>query len=176
MNTISRQASQIYCWGVLLLGAFNLSTTQVRAVEPEVLAKKILCHTCLAKIYVAQKKLSDAVPEYQFLLANQPNNAALHYEFGAILMQLGKANLSVPQFKAAAKLAPSVPEYQVGIGNCYMYAKNYDAAVDAYTKACNLGGKYQAQLQQALQYQAQEKALKQYEQKTKQEQRVQEDD
>lgn len=158
------------------IGVVLLVLLPASAVEPEVLAKKALCHSCLAKIYVAQKKYNEAMVEYQALLAIQPNDAAMHYEYGALLSKNDKFVAAIPQFKAAAKLSAFVPEYQCALGNCYMYAKNYDAAVTAYTKACSLGGKYQTQLQSALTYQAQEKQLKQYQQQQKQETRVQDDE
>ena len=132
------------------------------AIDPEVLAKKTLCHSCLSKIYVAQGQISEATTEFQELLKLTPNDASVHFDFGNFLARNGKTDLAATQFKLAAKIKPNVPEYQVGLGNALMYTKNYDAAVQAYTKACSLGGKYQTQLQTAQQYQAQQKLLEQY--------------
>jgi len=132
------------------------------AIEPEALAKKVLCHTCLAKIYVAQGKMPEAITEYQELLKLSPNDASAHFDLGNVYARSNKPDLAAAQFKLAAKLKPTIPEYQVGLGNALLYSKNFDGAVEAYTKACSLGGKYQAQLQTAQQYQAQQKLLEKY--------------
>jgi len=135
------------------------------AADPEVLAKKVLCHTCLAKIYVAQANVGLATVEYQELLKLTPNDPALHFEYGNFLARNNKPELAAVQFKLAAKLKPAIPEYQVGLGNALMYSKDYNGAIAAYTKACLLGGKYQDQLQKAQQYEAQQKLYEQYQKK-----------
>jgi Flp pilus assembly protein TadD len=151
---------------LLFLSLICLSFGQkALAVDPEVLAKKALCHSCLAKIYVAQNQVGPATIEFQELLKLTPNDASAHFDFGNLLARNNKPDLAAVQFKAAAKLKPSIPEYQVGLGNALMYTKNYDGAVQAYTKACALGGKYQTQLQTAQQYQAQQRLLNQYKEK-----------
>ena len=160
----------------LAISVFLVSLHPGRAVEPEAQAKKLLCHKYLAKIYVAQKDYPNALLEYQAWIALQPSEASVHYDYGALLTKSDKWSLATPQFKAAVKLAPGVPENHVGLGNCYMYAKNYDGAVAEYTKACSLGGKYQNLLSTALQYQAQEKSLKKFVQEKKQETKVQDDE
>ncbi len=137
------------------------------AVDPEVMAKKVLCHTCLMKIYVAQGNVAQALTEYQELLKLTPNDAALHFDYGNFLARNSKPDLAIPQFKLAAKLKPTIPEYQVGLGNVLMYTKDYAGAVAAYSKACVLGGKYQDMVQKAQQYQAQQKSYEQYQQKIK---------
>jgi len=154
---------------VLMLICLSLENKAL-AVDPEVLAKKALCHTCLAKIYVAQGQDPEAIKEYQELLKLIPNDAATHFDFGNVLARNNKPDLATAQFKFAAKLKPTIPEYQVGLGNGLMYVKDFEGAVQAYTKACMLGGKYQKQLQTAQQYQAQQKLLDQYKEKVKKQQ------
>jgi len=137
-------------------------------MDPEVLAKKALCHTCLAKIYASQGKIPAAILEYQELLKLTPNDATVHFEFATLLAHNNKPDLAAPQYTQAAKLKPAVAEYQAGLGYALMCQKNPDAAVAAYTKACSLGGKYQTQLQNAQQYQAQQKLLDRYKKKLEQ--------
>ncbi len=132
------------------------------AVDAEALAKKVLCRTCLAKIYVSQRKIPEATAQYTELLKLTPGDAAIHFEFASLLAHNDKPDLAAVQYKAAAKLKPNVAEYQAGLGYALMCSKNYEEAVAAYSKACNLGGKYQTQLQNAQQYQAQQKLLDQY--------------
>ena len=142
-----------------------LFQAQAYGADAEACAKKVLCHTCLAKIYASQGKLPEATIEYQELLKLTPNDAATHFEFASLLAHNGKPDLAAPQYKIAAKLKPNVPEYQAGLGYALMCTKSYEAAVAAYSKACGLGGKYQDQLQNAQQYQAQQKLLEQYKNK-----------
>ena len=137
----------------------------VGATDPEALAKKVMCHTCLADIYAKQANIPQAIAEYQELLKLTPNDASAHFKYANLLATNNKPDLAVPQFKLAAKLKPTVPEYQVGLGNTLMYTKDYSGAVAAYTKACLLGGKYQDLLQKAQQYDIQKKQYEQYQKK-----------
>ncbi len=154
---------------MLLLICFSLADKTL-AVDPEVIAKKVLCRSCLAKIYVAEGLYPEASTEYSELLKLTPNDASAHFEYANLLAKTEKPDQAVSHYKTAAKLKPTVPEYQVGLGNAYMFTRNFDAAVQAYTRACTLGGKYQTQLQQAQQYQAQQKLLDQYKQKVQERQ------
>lgn len=138
------------------------------AVNPEVLGKKIMIHECLKNIYVAQRRELDAIAEFNALLGLDPNNAKLHFEYGNFLAQSQKTGPAAAQYQIAARLQPGVAEYQGGLGNGFMYTKRYGMAVAAYTRACQLGGRYQQQLQLAQQYDAQQKQMQQYEKKVEQ--------
>ncbi len=121
---------------IAITSAFYLSCfSAVQAMDPDVLAKKVICHTCLMKIYVAQGNTGLATTEFQELLKLTPNDPVLHFDYGNFLARNEKPDLAVTQFKLAAKLKPSVPEFQVGLGNGLMYAKDYTGAVAAYNKA-----------------------------------------
>jgi Flp pilus assembly protein TadD len=159
------QSAKYIIYPLIITFACFFFQEQAYAVDAEALAKKVLCHTCLAKIYVAQGKTSEAITEYQELLKLTPNDASAHFEFAGVLARNGKTDIAAPQYKLAAKLKPNVAEYQAGLGYALMCTKSYEAAVAAYSKACVLGGKYQEQLQNAQQYQAQQKLLEQYKNK-----------
>ena len=150
---------------ITMAAAYFFCLSPVLAEDPDAFAKKVLCHTCLMKIYVAQANIPQATVEYQELLKLTPGDPQLHFDYGNFLARNNKPELSSAQFKMAAKLKPSVPEYQVGLGNALMYAKDYTSACAAYTKACLLGGKYQDLVQKAQQYEAQQKSYEQYQQK-----------
>lgn len=153
---------------ILVLSLEVAAIAPVLAVDAEAAAKKDLCHTCLKNIYLAEHRYNDALAEFQSLLVTRPNDARLHYECGNVLLQTGKLAMAVPHMRTAVKLKPDVSEFQAGLGAACLYNKNYDAAVAAYTKACQMGGKYDKQLQIAQQYQAQQKQLIQYEKKIEQ--------
>jgi len=160
---VQKAKSAIY---ILIAGAFCFAfPNPVGAADPEAMAKKVLCHTCLAKIYVAQDNAPQAITEFQELLKLTPNDPTVHFDFGNFLARSDKPDLAVPQFKLAAKLKPSVPEYQVGLGNALMYTKDFTGAIAAYNKACSLGGKYQELIQKAQHYEAQQKLYEQYQKK-----------
>ena len=160
---------------VVITALFVVFGSQVFAMDPDVMAKKVLCHTCLMEIYIAQANVKEATTEFNELFKLTPNDAALHFKYANFLARNSKPDLAVPHFKLAAKLKPAVPEYQVGLGNTLMYAKDYSGAEAAYTKAIMLGGKspeqlkqYQDLLQKAQQYEAQQKQYEQYEKKIQQ--------
>ena len=136
--------------------------------DREATAKKLLCHKCLKDIYVAQRNVPAAMAEFQALISMEPSDARVHFDYGNFLCQMQKTEQAAAQYQQAARLQPNVAEYQAGMGNGFMYTKKYDLAVPAYTRACQLGGKYQAQLQMAQQYQAQTNQLKQYEKRIEQ--------
>jgi tetratricopeptide (TPR) repeat protein len=138
------------------------------AVDPEVLGKKMMIHKCLKDIYVAQRRELDAIGEFKALLALDPNDAQTHFEYANFLAQSQKLPQAAVEYQAAARLKPGVAQYQGGLGNGFMYTKRYAMAVAAYTRAIQLGGKFQQQLQIAEQYEAQEKQLKVYEKKIEQ--------
>jgi predicted Zn-dependent protease len=156
------QQIELAIYILMVAGCCLIFGNQAQAADPEAITKKVLCHTCLMKIYVAEANIAQATAEYQELFKLTPNDAALHFDYGNFLARNGKPELAVPQFKLAAKLKPSVPEYQVGLGNSLMYTKDYAGAVAAYNKACALGGKYQELVQKAQLYQAQQKSYEQY--------------
>ena len=163
-----------FALALLLLGSLAYPLClPAAAADSEAVRKKILCHTCLVKIYKAQRKYPEAAAEYQTLLAFQPNDARLHFDYGQTLNQLQKLQPAAQQYRSAAKIDPSVPEYQAALGIVLLNLKDYNGAVTALTKACQMGGKFQSQLTIAQQYQAQNEQLKQY---TKQVQQKKEDE
>lgn len=154
---------------VILSGLQALSTAPSFAVDPEVVAKKMLCHKCLKDIYVSRRMTTEATAEFQAMLALSPGDARTHFEYGNFLASNQKTALAFQQYQQAVRLKPAVAEYQAGLGNGCMYSKKYDMAVSAYTRACQLGGRYDKQLQLAQQYSAQNKQIQQYEKKQQQE-------
>jgi predicted Zn-dependent protease len=153
---------------LLIVCLQSLASVPSFAMDAEVAAKKQMCHTCLKDIYVAQRDVPDAMLEFQELLKLVPNDAKVHFDYANFLASMQKTNLAALQYQAAARIQPNVAAYQGGLGNGFMYTKKYDLAVLAYTRACQLGGRYQQQLQLAQQYQAQTKQLIQYEKKVEQ--------
>jgi predicted Zn-dependent protease len=163
-----RTASRIGFFALTLLLAGTVASQPSLAIDSAATAKKVLCHTCLVKIYSAQHKYPEAAVEYAALLAYTPNDARMHFEYGRTLAQMQKNGPALAQYRAAARIDPSVAEYQAGLGFACLYAKDYGGAVAALTKACQLGGKYQKELSLAQQYQMQNQQIKQYEKKVEQ--------
>jgi len=144
------------------------------AVDPEIAAKKAMIEEALVGCYREKGDLPGAASEYVNLVAAEPNNARVHFDYANVLLRLQRLPAAASQYAKAAKLEPSVPEYLGGAGTGCMINKNYDGAVTYFTKAIQMGGKYQEQLQQAQVYQAQQVQLKkyqQYQQKLKEQQK-----
>jgi Flp pilus assembly protein TadD len=131
-------------------------------VDPEIAAKKMMIEEALVNCYREKGDLPDAATEYKKLLLVEPNNARAHFDYANVLLRLQRLQPAATEYAKAAKLEPTVPEYLGGAGTGAMITKNYDGAVTYFTKAIQMGGKYQEQLQQAQVYQAQAVQLKKY--------------
>jgi Flp pilus assembly protein TadD len=132
------------------------------AADPEIAAKKMMIEDSLVGCYREKGDLPGAASEYSKLLALKPNDARAHFDYANVLLRLQRLPAAAAQYQKAAQLEKSVPEYLGGAGTGCMITKNYDGAVTYFTKAIQMGGKYQEQLQQAQVYQAQQIQLKKY--------------
>lgn len=132
------------------------------AVDDEIEMRKAFIHQILVKCYVAKKMLPAAIKEYQILAKYNPNDARMRFDYGNSLLNDGQKKAALEQFKLCAKIQSGEPAYQAAVAACAMMLKMYDQAVLSYTRAVSLGGKFEPQLQQAQQYQAQEKQRAEY--------------
>ena len=75
-------------------------------------------HAAMAKLYIEGGKLAEAEAAYRAELGIQPASSAVNFEYGGLLIKLGRAEAAVPHLEAAVRSDPSlVPAYhQVGLG------------------------------------------------------------
>jgi len=85
----------------------------------------------LAGLHALAQQYDRAVPEYQALLQQSPNDADLHYAFGIVLMQQHNYPAAQQELLAAIKLNPDLAE---AYGNLAVVAdenKQYSVAIQA---------------------------------------------
>ncbi|MBS1956183.1 MAG: hypothetical protein JST89_18505 [Cyanobacteria bacterium SZAS-4] len=128
--------------------------------------KRETIHKCLLAIYLSQRK-SEAGGEYLALLAANPSDGKMHYEYGNFLLRGGNASGAQAQYALACKYQSHVADYQIGLGNAMMRNKNYRGAVAAYRRAVEIGGATGSQSPSALlataqQYVAQQEQYENY--------------
>jgi tetratricopeptide (TPR) repeat protein len=101
-----------------------------------------MVHTMLLQIY-EQRGSKEVAAEYQALIGLRPTDAKLYFRYGLYLEKAGDSR-AVNEYRRAAALEPSNPDYQGALGNAYYRAKNYGAAAGAYRRAteCDGGAKY----------------------------------
>lgn len=117
--------------------------------------KREAIHKCLLAIYLSQRK-SEAGNEYLALLASNPSDGKMHYDYGNFLLRGGNAAGATNQYRLACKVQGHVADYQIGLGNALMRNKDYRGAVVAYRRAVEIGGATGSQSPAALLAQAQQ--------------------
>ncbi len=151
----------------LVVTLFAVSAGASFAETPK--EKREAIHRCLLAIYLSQRK-SEAGGEYLALLASNPSDGRLHYDYGNFLLRGGNAAGATAQYRLACKVQGHVADYQIGLGNALMRNKDYRGAVVAYRRAVEIGGATGSQSPAALLAQAQQyvQQQEQYEQYKKQ--------
>lgn len=128
--------------------------------------KREAIHKILLAIYLNQRK-SEAGAEYLALLASNPSDGKMHYDYGNFLLRGGNAAGATAQYRLACKYQGRVADYQIGLGNALMRNKDYRGAVAAYRRAVEIGGATGSQSASALlataqQYVAQQEQYENY--------------
>jgi len=80
-----------------------------------------------------------------------PGNARMHYNYGAALQKLDRADEAEQSYQAAYKLAPHVPDYLAALANLYAQQKRWAAAVKCAEELLRRQPD-DPQMQQLLQY------------------------
>jgi CHAT domain-containing protein/Tfp pilus assembly protein PilF len=65
-------------------------------------------HHAAGRLYLAEKKFDEAIEQFKEALKVDPNNAQLHSDYGAALLQIGKADRAAAQGKSLEELAQSL--------------------------------------------------------------------
>ena len=105
--------------------------------------RKEVIHTCLLRIYLAQKKRPQALAEYATIVGLKPNDPKLLYQYGVYISQGNTPadyNSALVQLKKAANLDPQNADMSGTIGKLYLRLKNPKEALVWFGKACAAGG------------------------------------
>ena len=65
-------------------------------------------HHAAGRLYLAEKKFHEAIEQFEEALKEEPNNAQLHSDYGAALLEKGKADRAAQDGKSLEELAQSL--------------------------------------------------------------------
>lgn len=118
------------------LAAFSLLLTMIPPVLAQipVSERKERVHTYLLNIYINQKRKPEAMSEYKTLLAMKPNDPKLNAELAKFEASSGNYAQAITLMKKACELDPDNSLYWGALGAIYLKAKDYQKAVDAYSR------------------------------------------
>ena len=88
----------------------------------------------LAKLYLGQKKLPEALDYAQRDVAKNPKSAAAHNLLGVILNQMTKYAEAAASFENALRLAPGDLNVSINLGVAYINSRQYVKAREIYEK------------------------------------------
>ncbi len=121
--------------------------------------KKTEWHRCLISIYKSKNMVPQASEEYAALVALDPKDAQIRFEYGAFLHKMGRVKEAIVQYRKAADANPSNPDYQGAVGDALVSLKDYSGALAYYQKA---GPKFAGKLSTTSAYVQQLRQINQY--------------
>ena len=157
--------------GAMTLACFCATTFSISHADAA--TRKGEIHRMLADIYDRQNRVHDAMVEYDQLLKITPGDAEAHYNFGKFLLRQKENKFAVGQLKQATSLDGSKPTYWAQLGNALLLTKDYNGAIDAFSKG---GPECAAPLASARQYVQQVKQVEQYNKQVQQQKQQQQQD
>ncbi len=88
----------------------------------------------LARLYLEQKKLPEALDFAQRDVAKNPKSAAAHNLLGVVLNQMNKYDEAAASFETALRVAPGDLNVSVNLGVAYINSRQFDKAREVYEK------------------------------------------
>ena len=118
------------------LAAFGLLLSMIppALAQLPVSERKERVHTYLLNIYINQKRKPEAMSEYKTLLAMKPNDPKLNSELAKFEASSGNYAQAITLMKKSCELDPDNSLYWGALGAIYLKAKDYQKAVDAYSR------------------------------------------
>ena len=115
-------------------------------------------HLTLALVYEKEKKLQNAIDEYNIINTKSPENPLAFNNLGNAYALTNKYNEAISAFRTAISLFPIESSFYNNIGNLYFNIKNMDSSIVYFQEALhynplqvlaafNLGNVYMAQNQ-----------------------------
>lgn len=99
------------------------------------------CAACgLGMTYKLLGRHDDAEKQFQRAITLDPNDTCAYRQAGIMYYDLGRYPEAIAAFKRALALKPAFGTYYY-LANSHVYAREYEAAVDAYKKAIQLDAK-----------------------------------
>lgn len=110
----------------------------IKAIEKDPGLEK--AYAGLGKLYLFEKKFTDARETYEYLVKHHPENDGYYSSLGQSLHNLKKYRQAVSAYKQAIKLEPEEPRRYINLGLTFEAMDKFGEAVEAYKKAVAFDG------------------------------------
>ncbi|XP_033228310.1 Bardet-Biedl syndrome 4 protein homolog [Belonocnema kinseyi] len=120
----------------------NLGECYIKLNQPEDAIKQLnlaieftkneVPHLTLAKFYVSQDRVPDAVSTYVAALKIAPENEKIATELGLLYLQLGDNTRAIEQFETALSNSPNYSKALLSLGFINQMGEDYDTALSKY--------------------------------------------
>lgn len=143
--------------GYLELGESYLALGKFAQAEKAFLKARSIedesCASCgLGMTYYRLGRPNAAEKEFNRAISLNPGDVCAYNQSGRMYYELGKYPEAIAKFKHALKLSPAFGTY-IYLGNAHVYAREYEASIDAYKKGIQLNSKdVRAHIQLAIAY------------------------
>ena len=91
-----------------------------------------------ASIYRGMKRMTDAVTELEYAVAEEPGSDDVHRQLGTLLASMGEHARGVAELKAAVALRPGYWINHASLGTAYYNQGHYPLAADAFKRITEL--------------------------------------
>jgi len=108
---------------------------QILAQNPQDRCKRSLSHYILGVYYEGLGDLEEAVNQYHFALADDPQSSLLHLNLAAVYIQKDKPEQAVGELKQSIRLAPETVQPRVLLALVYASQNKSDLAEAEYVQA-----------------------------------------
>lgn len=113
-------------------------------------SRQVIIHRSLLKCYESTMRTAETGAEYAKLITLAPGDGVLQYNYACFLEKANNVKGAIPHYQAAARLDPaSSSQAHAQLGRIYMNMKNYQQALNEYSRA---GAAYQPQVTQLQAY------------------------
>lgn len=103
---------------------------------------KLRARTHLGNAYIAQRRVADAVREYQVVVQGEPGSSLAHYNLGVAYRDQGQLGKAFSELQKALHLKPNFPEARNALGDIYKTSGKWAEATAEYQLAVGLSPEY----------------------------------
>lgn len=117
---------------LLALVVSSGAAVKAEVTPAEINKRKLLLHSYLLQIYIAQKKRQPALAEYAIVVGFNPNDARLRFAYGSYIAHGNTPadyNAALVQLKKALELEPGNQDYSGAIGKLLVRMKKNEEAI-----------------------------------------------